>query len=380
LSQEATQGVVHRRLAVAGGVLQNPQIFARGDPCYMLALEPVVGHPKAAVGEQILSIPVVLERSRLAHQLVDDVPVVDRVLVPSHQPRHRVDQLAPIPDLDVLGRQTDVDLLANQAAVNRIHVAVDVDQASRVHTHRQPQTAFQSLERQRPENGEFFRVPLAPRRVPLGHQIAQKGAILVTAGEVSTATQQQRLIHRVLEVSVRRLGIAILVRLADIDPFASDPVVFQQAAIPALKLAFRRQVVDRRAEAVAPVPPGYAPELPERVLQAVGQCLERFRSAHAHRFPIRVCEHEVVQQMIKSLSQQRDLQRVHAREVGGRQVPLRMHLAEHHVPRGTGRGTPLLHATLERAAMAVQKPSRALPLEPVEQRLGLQPGFRLQTV
>jgi hypothetical protein len=50
----------------------------------MFILQPVVGHAKAAVGEQIFAITVVVKGARLAHQLVDDVPVVDRMLVTPH--------------------------------------------------------------------------------------------------------------------------------------------------------------------------------------------------------------------------------------------------------------------------------------------------------
>ena len=54
----------------------------------------VVGHAEAAGGEQVLPVAVVGERSRLAHQPVDDVPVVDPVLAASTQPRQLLHLLA----------------------------------------------------------------------------------------------------------------------------------------------------------------------------------------------------------------------------------------------------------------------------------------------
>jgi hypothetical protein len=103
LSQQTPQRVIHRRLAVAGGMLQNLQVGAAGDLGCVFIPQPVIGHPKTAVGEQVLAIAVVLEGAGLAHQLVDDVPIVDRVLVASHQPRQRVDLPSRVPDLHAVG-------------------------------------------------------------------------------------------------------------------------------------------------------------------------------------------------------------------------------------------------------------------------------------
>lgn len=51
LDQQAPQGVIHGRFVVAGRVLQNPQVRAAGDFGRVFVPQPVVGHPKAAVGE-----------------------------------------------------------------------------------------------------------------------------------------------------------------------------------------------------------------------------------------------------------------------------------------------------------------------------------------
>jgi hypothetical protein len=69
-----------------------------------------------------------------------------------------------------------------------------------------------------------------------------------------------------LEVPVRRLRIAILVGLPDIDPLAGHTVVRQQIPIACLKLAGRRQVVHRRRQAVGAVSPRHAAEFPKCVL------------------------------------------------------------------------------------------------------------------
>jgi hypothetical protein len=118
----------------------------------------------------------------------------------------------------------------------------------------------------------------------------------------------QRLVHGRLEVPVRRLAVAILVRLADVDPFARQAVVFQESPITGLKLPLGRQVIDGRAQTVAAMPPRHAAEFPQRVLETVGQGLKRLRLADGHRFPIRIREHEVIRQVLKAFPENGDVQ------------------------------------------------------------------------
>ncbi len=378
LSQQAPQRVIHRRLAVAGGMLENSQVFTRGDPRRVPLAQPIIGHPKAAVGEQILAVAVVLEGAGLTYQLIDDMPIADRVLVASRQSRQRVDLHSRVPQLHAVGVQPGFDFLAHQAAVNRVGVAVNVDQAPLVHAHRQPQTTIQPPCRQRPQRRQFLGMPLAPARIAQGDDLLEKPQVFFAAAEVAAATQVQGLVHGGLEVPVRRLAVAILVRLADVDPLARQAVVIQESSITGLKLAFGRQVIDRRAQTVASMPLRRSPKFPERILKAVGQRFERLRCADGHRLPIRVREHEVIRQMLESLSEDGDFERVHAGEIRGRQVAGVMHLAEHDRAGQTGRRPPLQDAPLERAALALREPFGMLALQPIEQRLGPQARLRFQ--
>lgn len=150
LRQQETQRIVHRRLTVARGMLQNPQIRTPRHVGSMFRLQPVVGHAKAAIGEQVLAITVILEGARFAHQLVDDVPVVDRVLITPHQPRQRVHLATRVPDFHTVGIQPGFDFLADQTAMHRVNIAMDMQQTPRIHTHRQSQATVLPLRRQRP--------------------------------------------------------------------------------------------------------------------------------------------------------------------------------------------------------------------------------------
>jgi hypothetical protein len=103
----------------------------------------------------------------------------------------------------------------------------------------------------------------------LGHELPQECQNVVVAGELSTAAQPQGLIHGVLEVTVGRLRVAVLVRPTNIDPLARDPVMVEQSGVTSLKLPLGRQVVHRRAQTVTPMPPWDSTQFPERVLQTV---------------------------------------------------------------------------------------------------------------
>lgn len=238
LSQEMSQGVAHGRFAVTRGMLQNSQVFARGHARRVFVPQPVIRHPKAAVGEQVFAIAVVLEGARLSHQLIDDVPIVDRVLVATHQPRQGVDVHARIPQLHAVGMQPGFDFLPNQAAVDRVRVAMKVDQAPLVHAHRQPQTSIQPLRRKRRQRRQLLGMPLSPAGIARGDHPFQKPQVCFAAVEVPAATQMQGLVHGRLEMPVRRLAVAILVRLPDVDPLACQTVMLQQPLIASSKLAF----------------------------------------------------------------------------------------------------------------------------------------------
>jgi hypothetical protein len=378
LSQEITQRLVHGRLAVVGGVLQNPQIGAAGHIGSVFVLQSIVGHPKAAVGEQVLAVTVVVKGAWLAHQLVDEVAVVDGVLVAPNQARQRVHVGSRVPDFHALGIQPGFDFVADQTAVHRVGVTVQVDQAARAHAHAKPQTTVLPLGRQGLQHGDFLGVALLPPHVARGHHLLQKAAVFVAAAEIAAAPQEQRLLHGVFEMSMRRLTVAVLVRLANIDPLAGQAIMVQQATIAGLKLAFDRQVVDRRAQAVAAMAARHASQFPQGILQTVGQRLERFRGAKGHGFPVGVGEHEVIDQVLEALAEDGDTQRVHAGEIRGRQVAGVMHLAEHDRPRLTRRGPPALNAALEGAALALGQPPGMFLLEPVKQRFGLQARLRFE--
>ena len=111
--EQDPQRVVDRDFAVMGRVLQDLQIFLRARPFVAAVAEPIVGEAEARRREQVLAIDVVGERPRFAHQLVDDVPVVDGMFVPADQPWPRLHVMVGVPDLDAVGEQPGFDPFAD---------------------------------------------------------------------------------------------------------------------------------------------------------------------------------------------------------------------------------------------------------------------------
>ena len=93
--------------------MQNLQILLRGLPFVEAIAELIVGDAKPRRRKQILAIGVVGKRARLPHQLVDDVPIVDRVFVAADQSRQRIHLLIRVPHLDAIGVQSGFHRVAD---------------------------------------------------------------------------------------------------------------------------------------------------------------------------------------------------------------------------------------------------------------------------
>jgi hypothetical protein len=332
-----------------------------------------------ARGEQILAIDVLGKGPGLADQRVDDVPVIDGVLARTRQPRHALDHDARMPHLHLLDADHHLHLPADQPAGDRVRVPQDLDRAARPYRNlRHPPTGFQPMGRKRTQHGHFFRQPLLPVRIPRGHEFLKEPLVLFPAGEVAAATQPQGLIHRLLEVPVRRFGVAVLVRLADVDPLSLQAVVRQEVLITLAKLPFFGEVVHCRRETVAAVPSRNSSQFPQRVLQALAQSLEGLRRAERNRLPVRVRQREVERQVGERLAGQRHFQAVHVREIGGRQVSRMMDLSEHHRLVRALESPPRTDPSLEGSTLTVGELPPVLLLQPMKQRDRLQGGILVQ--
>ena len=174
------------------------------------------------------------------------------------------------------------------------------------------------------------------------------------------------------------LDIAVLVGVVRLDLLALRAVVSQQRLVTLGEIFALRQVVDGGAQPIRAVPLRHAAQFPDGVLITLTQALETLREADRHRLPVRVCQHEVVQQVVERLALDRHAQFVHVREIRGRQPARLMHLAKEHFLGRSLQGAPTPHLPLQRPQLPVGKPARVAALEVGEQGLGLQPRLLLQ--
>ena len=127
--------------------------------------------------------------------------------------------------------QPRLDLLADQPAVDRVHVAIHIDQAARIHLHSLSLGALQPPFRQRPQILHLFRQPFPAPGIQLRQQRRRNALYSATTGEVPAAAQQQRLVHRLLQPMMPLLHIAVFVRLAGLDLLPFQPVMPHQRLV-----------------------------------------------------------------------------------------------------------------------------------------------------
>src|SRR3954447_22130442 len=107
--------------------------------------------------KQLLPVLIVGKRSRLSHQPINDVAVVDLVLGTPWQSRHLLQLLASVPNLEVRGINSRLYDLANQPAVDRVVVSFHCNQAARVHSYPNTFGSFIPPLRERLEKFQLFR-------------------------------------------------------------------------------------------------------------------------------------------------------------------------------------------------------------------------------
>ena len=350
---------------------EQPQVLLVG-PVRHPRTQHVVGDAERGRREQILPVPVRRERTRLADQPVDHVPVRDPVLAATPQPRHPLHHLLRVPHLHVFGMQADLDPLADQPARHRVRVPTDVDRAPRVHPHLDPTRRLEPTRRQSTQLLHLLGLLRTPIRVQLSEQIPEVLLVRLATREVPAVAEHQLLVESLLEPTVPLLDVTVLVAVPGLDRLPLQAVVPQQRLIPLGELRTRRARRDRGREPVGAVNGRHPAQLRQRVLQPVGERLERLGEADRPGLPVRVRQDEVVDQVVERLAGDGHPQARHVGEVGGTQPAGRVDLGEEHFLGRPLGGPPRLDPPLEGAELSVREHARALPLELLEQGQRLQ--------
>jgi hypothetical protein len=354
--------------------MQDAQILPVGIARPLLN-QRIVGHAEMARGKQFLSVAIVREGAGLAHQPVDDVPIVDAMLVAAAQPRQMLDPLLRVPHFQVFHEETDLDLLADQPAGHGIAVAIDVNQTAAIDAGLQTLARFQAPSRQRSELGAFFLQPVTPAGIEKREPLLQELRIGFSTGEVPASAQHQGLVDGGLEAMVPLFDVAVFVGVVGLDLLAGHAVVGQQCLIPLCELFFIGEVVDGRAHAIGAMPLRDAAEFEQRILQTRAEAFKALREADRRRLPIRVGQHKMVDHVVEALPLDAHAQVVHHGEIGGAEPPGLMNLGEEDFLGRTGTGTPATDVALQRPQLVVGEAARMAPLQFFEDGLGLQPGL-----
>ena len=214
--------------------------------------------------------------------------------------------------------------------------------------------------------------------VPPGHQRSHELLVLLTIGKVPTATQQQLLLQCLLESPMSLFTVAVLVPAVRVRRLGYHAVVSHQRLIPRRVHLRVPIVVNGQRHSVGPMTLGHASQFPQGVLHPGAEAGETLGKAQAHVLPVRVRQHEVIQQVPKRLTLDGDLQLLHVREVRRTQPTWFMHLAEKYFLGWTVLALPLPHPPLHRAPMPLPVLGRVFSLQPVHQSPGLERRLSLQ--
>jgi len=168
------------------------------------------------------------------------------------------------------------------------------------------------------------------------------------------------------------LDVAVLVALPGIDRLRLHPILLHQSVVsPREELAARR--LHRQAHPIGPMLGRHATQGPHRILKAVTETLETLRKTQRHVFPVRVRQHEVIDQVRERLAGNCHAQIGQVREVRSAQPAGQMLLREEHLLVRPARGSPMFDPPLQRPQLPLGEPPRIAALQFFEQGLGFPP-------
>jgi hypothetical protein len=299
------------------------------------------------------------------------MPIVDPGPVLTAEPRHPLHHLPCIPHLDGFRADPGFEPLAPQPCRHRVHIALHPDRAPPAHPHPQPFPGLQPPRRQGPQLGQLGGHGRTPRRIPPSHQLHHPGPVRLPTSKLPAPPQPQGLVHRLLEPPVRLLDIPVLMSRRRVGRLRHQPVMGQQG--PVLRRVHLRVPVlmHRQTHPVRPMPRRHAPQRPQGFLQALTQTGETLGTTQADMLPVRLRQHEMVDQVGERLPLDRHPEGGHLGEVGRPQPPRFMPLGKKHFLGRAVLRLPPPHPPLQRPPMHLPVLRRVLLLQPLQQRLGL---------
>ncbi len=208
---------------------------------------------------------------------------------------------------------------------------------------------------QRSERRPLQLDPLAIVGVAPANDLVDEAAVGIQIVEVTAATQEQRVLQRLLEMAVRAFDGAILVCDARVVPGRYHAVMAHQPliALCQILLSVAVQVAECRREAIAAMLARHPAERPQRILQTLGQRDKALAAKHdVSMLEARERQPEVVEPMPQHDTSDRDAEHARVGEVGQAKPARLVLLAEDHILLGPDQRSPRAHAPLQRAPNA----------------------------
>lgn len=339
--EQQPQGVVNPALSFLARQAEDFQVLldrAARPP----VLQHIVGDPESTGRKHRVAVAVLLERSRLAYQPVDDVAVLDAMLAPATKPGETVDLAGAVPDFKGLSHDMNIDKLTDQSAGQRIGVAADVDRAPRIDPRLEPSGHLQSAGWQCRQHGHFFEKSLLSVGIASGHELLEERLIVASTGEIAAPAKHQGLVDRLFEAVMTLLDVAILVGLSRLDRLGFEAVMRRQSLVSPGEYLGLRIGIDRRGQAIGAMPLGNSSQFPQGVLQPFAEALETLGEADRASFPVGVGQHEVIDQVVERLAGDGDAESAHVGEITFGESPRLVGLCEEHLPGRPFEGTHCL--------------------------------------
>jgi hypothetical protein len=211
---------------VLGGV-QQLKVLLDGGRFGRVLEQLIIGHAKSRCGVHVIHVFVIDKRARLADERVDDVAKVDGFLVGTELSRHSLDAFVSVPELKMILVNADFKLQADILAAYRVGVTLHANDTIGAHRQRNRRACAATLRRHGGKHLEFLTEPFFARCVAPKGQLTDEDHVVINSEEVTASPQSQRLVERIFEVTVRRLNVAVLMRLSDVDAMSFHAVVIE---------------------------------------------------------------------------------------------------------------------------------------------------------
>ncbi len=121
-----------------------------------------------------------LKRPRLASSPLNDMPVLDVMLSIATQAKQRLKPSLGIPQFKTLRIHANLDTLADQPTMHRVHILVNPNGTARPNVDMKPGTVIQPLQRQGVQHRQFLGQTMSATGIHLTEELSYKSVVRLT--------------------------------------------------------------------------------------------------------------------------------------------------------------------------------------------------------